>query len=91
MLESDELKALPKQLEELEKFVTGLTADNDKSMTKAEERLVTMEDASKPFLGDFNKSLDRIDQNDRDATRIIDRRPERVRSLDQQVVRLSKK
>ena len=91
MLESDEIKALPKKFDELQKFVTGLTADFNKSMTKAEERLDKIEAKTKDFFGDYNKSLDKLDASDRDATKIIDKLLERVKALEQQVAKLSKK
>lgn len=91
MLESDEIKALPKKLDELKTFVTGLTADYNKSIQKAEERLTKIEDTTKSFFGDYNKSLDKIDEGQRDVTKIIDKLLERVRTLEQQVAKLSKK
>lgn len=91
MLESDEIKALPKQFAELKKFVTGLAADFNTSMDKAEERLNKLDEKTKTFFGDFNKSLDKVDEENRDATKIIDKLLERVKALEQQVAKMGKK
>lgn len=91
MLESDEIKALPKQLAELKKFVTGLAADLNTSMDKAEARLNKLEENTKSFFGEFNKSLDKLDESDTSATKIIDKLLERVKALEGQVAKLGKK
>lgn len=81
------IKQLQKSVATLQSQLDSLVTAHDKTVSLLDK----LDTRTKDFFGDYNKSLDKLDASDRDSTKIIDKLLERVKALEQQVAKLSKK
>jgi len=94
MLESDEIKELPKRMAAVEKGVEGVArgvVEISTRLSRFEEKQEEFKNHTRNFLAEFNRQSDKTDTSIKDVNKLFEDLKSRVRSLEAQMAKLSKK